>query len=496
MQYQSTRDSRHTASAAQAILQGIAPDGGLYMLSDPGALSFPMAELVHMSAMEISERVLGLLLPGFTREELHAIVTAAYTHKFETEDLVPLVPVGDRYILELFRGPTSAFKDVALSVLPHLISIAKAKLRVKEDILILTATSGDTGKAALEGFHDVPGTRIVVFYPYGGVSRIQQAQMVTQPGKNVRVCAIEGNFDDAQSGVKAIFTSARAANALSGKAMLSSANSINIGRLAPQVVYYFKAYADLVKASRIQAGDKVDFVVPTGNFGDILAGYFAKYMGLPVGTLVCASNANDVLTDFIHTGCYDRRRPFHKTVSPSMDILVSSNLERLLFLLSGCDASLVASYMKQLKEDGHYQISDAMLRQLQSEFWAGCCDDTGTAQAIRDVWQQHHYLCDTHTAVAWNVAQQYKKAMQPKNPVVILSTASPYKFPVAVLGAIGGDTQGDEFDIMDRLHAMTGVPIPANLASLRDKAALHQDVIDKDAILSYVLQKVSEKTWH
>ena len=341
------------------------------------------------------------------------------------------------------------------------------------------------------------GTRIIVFYPEGGVSKVQRAQMVTQAGKNVCVCAVRGNFDDAQTGVKNAFAACEDPALLAGKGVrLSSANSINIGRLAPQVVYYFKAYADLVKAGRIQAGDKVDFVVPTGNFGDILAGYFAKYMGLPVGTLVCASNANDVLTDFIHTGCYDRRRPFHKTVSPSMDILVSSNLERLLFLLSGCDASLVASYMKQLKEDGHYQISDAMLRQLQSEFWAGCCDDTGTAQAIRDVWQQHHYLCDTHTAVAWNVAQQYKKAMQPKNPVVILSTASPYKFPVAVLGAIGGDTQGDEFDIMDRLHAMTGVPIPANLASLRDKAALHQDVIDKDAILSYVLQKVSEKTWH
>ena len=495
MNYQSNRNDALTATATAAVLKGIAPDGGLYILKSLKDLPFDWQSVLACDTQGMVSKILGFLLPEY--EDMPQLVQKAYTGKFETEDLTPVVPVGGDYILELFRGPTSAFKDVALSMLPQLITAARRQEGISDEIVILTATSGDTGKAALEGFHDVDGTRIIVFYPEGGVSKVQRAQMVTQAGKNVCVCAVRGNFDDAQTGVKNAFAACEDPALLAGKGVrLSSANSINIGRLAPQVVYYFKAYADLVKAGRIQAGDKVDFVVPTGNFGDILAGYFAKYMGLPVGTLVCASNANDVLTDFIHTGCYDRRRPFHKTVSPSMDILVSSNLERLLFLLSGCDASLVASYMKQLKEDGHYQISDAMLRQLQSEFWAGCCDDTGTAQAIRDVWQQHHYLCDTHTAVAWNVAQQYKKAMQPKNPVVILSTASPYKFPVAVLGAIGGDTQGDEFDIMDRLHAMTGVPIPANLASLRDKAALHQDVIDKDAILSYVLQKVSEKTWH
>ena len=495
MNYQSTRNDALTATATAAVLKGIAPDGGLYILKNLKDLPFDWQSVLACDTQGMTSKILGFLLPEY--EDMPQLVQKAYTGKFETEDLTPVVPVGGDYILELFRGPTSAFKDVALSMLPQLITAARRQEGISDEVVILTATSGDTGKAALEGFHDVDGTRIIVFYPEGGVSKVQRAQMVTQAGKNVCVCAVRGNFDDAQTGVKNAFAACEDPALLAGKGVrLSSANSINIGRLAPQVVYYFKAYADLVKAGRIQAGDNVDFVVPTGNFGDILAGYFAKYMGLPVGTLVCASNANDVLTDFIHTGCYDRRRPFHKTVSPSMDILVSSNLERLLFLLSGCDASLVASYMKQLKEDGHYQISDAMLRQLQSEFWAGCCDDTGTAQAIRDVWQQHHYLCDTHTAVAWNVAQQYKKAMQPKNPVVILSTASPYKFPVAVLGAIGGDTQGDEFDIMDRLHAMTGVPIPANLASLRDKAALHQDVIDKDAILSYVLQKVSEKTWH
>ena len=484
MQYQSTRDSRHTASAAQAILQGIAPDGGLYMLSDPGALSFPMAELVHMSAMEISERVLGLLLPGFTREELHAIVTAAYTHKFETEDLVPLVPVGDRYILELFRGPTSAFKDVALSVLPHLICAAKAKLRVKEDILIFTATSGDTGKAALEGFHDVPGTRIVVFYPHGGVSRIQQAQMVTQPGKNVRVCAIEGNFDDAQSGVKAIFTSARAANALSGKAMLSSANSINIGRLAPQVMYYFKAYGDLLRAGAIQMGEAVDFVVPTGNFGNILAGYLAKKMGLPVGKFLCASNSNKVLTDFLITGAYDRNRPFHKTISPSMDILISSNLERLVYLACDGDCSQVAGYMDQLSKEGRYTLSDRARNIIQEDFLAGCADDGQTKAAIQRVYNQYGYLMDTHTAVAWDVADQVPLS----NKTVILSTASPYKFCASVLEALGEPLDQDDFAQMEQLQARTGVPIPPNLAGLRQLPVLHRDVISRDKMEDYVLE--------
>lgn len=483
MQYQSTRDSRHTASAAQAILQGIAPDGGLYMLPDPGALAFPMEKLGRMSAMEISETVLGLLLPDFTPAELHAIVAAAYTHKFETEDLVPLTPVGGRYILELFRGPTSAFKDVALSVLPHLISTAKAKLRVKEDILILTATSGDTGKAALEGFHDVPGTRIVVFYPYGGVSRIQQAQMVTQVGGNVRVCAIEGNFDDAQSGVKAIFTSARAANALSGKAMLSSANSINIGRLAPQVMYYFKAYGDLLRAGEIRLGDPVDFVVPTGNFGNILAGYLAKKLGLPAGKFLCASNSNKVLTDFLITGTYDRNRPFHKTISPSMDILISSNLERLVYLACDGDCHQVAGYMAQLASSGRYTLSDRARNAIQTDFLAGCADDRQTKAAIRRVYERYGYLMDTHTAVAWDVADQVPLS----NKTVILSTASPYKFCGAVLEALGEALPEDDFAQMEQLRLRTGMPVPANLAGLRQLPVLHRDVISRDKMEDYVL---------
>lgn len=495
MKYQSTRNDNLTATATAAVLKGIAPDGGLYILRDLKQLNFDWQSVLEKDTQGMASQILGALLPEY--EDMPTLVSKAYTGKFETEDLTPVVPVGDDYILELFRGPTSAFKDVALSMLPQLTTAARRQEGMTDEIVILTATSGDTGKAALEGFHDVEGTRIIVFYPDGGVSKVQKAQMVTQVGKNVCICAVRGNFDDAQTGVKNTFAACEDPAVLEGKGVrLSSANSINIGRLAPQVVYYFKAYADLVKAGRIKLGEKVDYVVPTGNFGDILAGYFAKYLGLPVGTLVCASNANDVLTDFIHTGCYDRRRPFHKTVSPSMDILVSSNLERLLFLLSDCDAELVASYMKQLKEDGSYQITGEMLQRLQSEFWAGCCNDDGTAVAIGQVWKEHQYLCDTHTGVAWNVAQQYKAATGSQRPVVILSTASPYKFPVAVLEAIGGDISGDEFDIMDRLHEMTGVPVPANLSGLREKEVLHTDVIDKEDICKYVLQKVSEKNWN
>ena len=353
------------------------------------------------------------------------------------------------------------------------------------DVVILTATSGDTGKAALEGFHDVSGTRIMVFYPAGGVSPVQEAQMVTQEGGNVRVCAIRGNFDDAQTGVKNVFAACKGKD-LHG-AVLSSANSINIGRLAPQVVYYFRAYADLVQTGRIRVGEKVHFVVPTGNFGDILAGYFAKRMGLPVGRLVCASNANDVLTEFISTGRYDRRRPFYKTTSPSMDILVSSNLERLLFLLSR-DPAYVAELMRQLREDGVYQLSDQLLAQLKQDFSCGCCDDKGAADVIGRLWREQHYLCDPHTAVAWSAAEQMR--LEDGAPVVVLSTASPYKFPAAVLGALEGGCDGDEFAMMERLHRLTGTEVPRNLAGLQGRTVRHRDVIDKEQMLDYVLAEV------
>ena len=478
MDYQSTRNKDLRAGSTAAVLQGLASDGGLFVARTMG--DFDWRAVLDLDTFSMAEAVLSALLPDF--EDMHGLVQRAYTGKFETDELTPLVQVGNRYVLELFRGPTSAFKDVALSMLPQLITAARRQEGVTDEILILTATSGDTGKAALAGFRDVPGTRIIVFYPDEGVSRVQKAQMVTQEGGNVCVCAVKGNFDDTQNGVKAIFS----AGVPEGCGVrLSSANSINIGRLAPQVVYYFKAYAELLRAGRINLGDRVDYVVPTGNFGDILAGYLAKRMGLPVGRLVCASNRNDVLTDFLRTGVYDRRRPFYKTLSPSMDILVSSNLERLLYFLCENEAE-VAGYMADLKEKGVYTVSPALLEKLHDQFGWGCCDDEGTKAAIGRVWREHGYLMDTHTAVAWSVAEGYESDA----PVVVLSTASPYKFPAAVLSAIGGDAEGDEFDIMDRLHAMTGVPVPKALAELRQKPVLHRDVISREEMQAYVLGKL------
>ena len=491
MDYQSTRNPALRASAAEAVLDGLAPDGGLYSMPTLRGLSFPWRDVLALDTQGMATEILTALLPSFTKEEMRSLVRSAYTGKFETEDLTPTVHVGDDTVLELFRGPTSAFKDVALSMLPHLMTASKAKCGVDDEILILTATSGDTGKAAMEGFCDVPGTRIIVFYPDGGVSAVQKAQMATQAGENVCVCAVRGNFDDAQTGVKNVFSAVAEGDLLRGKGVrLSSANSINIGRLAPQVVYYFRAYANLVNEGKIAAGDKVDFCVPTGNFGDILAGYFAREMGLPVGTLVCASNANNVLTEFLETGRYDKNRPFYKTVSPSMDILVSSNLERLLYLLSG-DAALVKRLMEQLKETGVYQVPDSLLDKLHEVFWQGCCDDDGTKNAIGLVWREYGYLCDTHTAVAWDVAQQYKAARPEHNPVVILSTASPYKFPAAVLEALGHSAKGDEFDVMEQVRNETGVPIPKNLLGLREREVRHRDVIGREEILDYVLKKAA-----
>lgn len=488
MKYQSTRNRALTASPAEAVLAGIAPDGGLFM---PEAIpSMDWQALLQEDTLTMSARILSALLPDYP--DMDALVHRGYAGKFETEELTPVVPVGGRYVLELFRGPTSAFKDVALSLLPLLISEARDILGVKDEMLILTATSGDTGKAALEGFHDVPGTKIIVFYPHGGVSAVQQAQMVTQEGGNVKVCAVRGNFDDTQTGVKKIFA-ACAEKELAG-VRLSSANSINIGRLAPQIVYYFKAYADLVRCGRIQIGEPVHFCVPTGNFGDILAGYFAKHMGLPVGKLICASNRNDVLTEFLSTGVYDKRRTFYKTTSPSMDILVSSNLERLLSLLTGDDA-YVAGLMKQLNEQGHYKVSDELLKKLKAEFSCGCCDDAAAAETIGRLWAEENYLCDPHTAVAWNVAEQFGKTCSGGAPVVVLSTASPYKFPAAVLSALGQKAGEDEFAVMEELHARTGVPVPKNLAALREKPVRHKDVIGREDMLAYVLKKAGEAEW-
>ena len=488
MNYQSTRNHRLQASSAAAVLEGIAADGGLYIRDDLSTMNFDWKGLLGEDSLTMSARILSALLPDIP--DMETLVKQGYEGKFETDELTPLAQVGDRYVLELFRGPTSAFKDVALSLLPRLITSAKTVCGVDDEIVILTATSGDTGKAALEGFHAVPGTRIIVFYPHGGVSTVQQAQMATQEGSNVCVCAVRGNFDDAQTGVKNIFAACQDKD-LHG-VRLSSANSINIGRLAPQVMYYFRAYADLVKAGRIRVGDTVHYVVPTGNFGDILAGYFAKLMGLPVGKLVCASNANDVLTEFLSTGVYDKRRPFHKTTSPSMDILVSSNLERMLYLLSDGDDAYVAGLMRQLRDEGRYQVTDKMLARLHEIFSCACCDDAQAAEVMGRVWREHGYVCDPHTAVAWHAADAFMEQADGA-PVVVLSTASPYKFPAAVLSALGEEPGDDEFAMMDKLSALTGTPIPKNLATLREKQVRHKDVIDKDAMLDYVLGKIQSK---
>ena len=481
MLYHSTRSNENAVDYTQAVLNGLAPDGGLYV---PEKLpQVDVQEILKMDTHAMATAIIGAMLPDIPGME--TLVHNAYSGKFSASDLTPTVPAGEFSVLELFHGPTSAFKDVALCMLPQLLTAAKTQKGMQEDILILTATSGDTGKAALEGFKDVPGIKICVFYPHGGVSKVQRAQMATQEGNNVTVLAVEGNFDDAQTGVKNIFATVKD-ELTPGGARLSTANSINIGRLAPQITYYFKAYADLLNRGTIQMGDKVNFSVPTGNFGDILAGYLAKKLSLPVGTLICASNANNVLTDFIETGLYDRRRPLHKTISPSMDILVSSNLERLLYLMTG-DTDLVASLMKQLNENGFYQVPESLQNAIRAEFWGGCCDDEQAKKTIGQVFQNTGYLCDTHTATGWAVAEQYQEKTGDKTPMVVLSTASPYKFPAAVLSALEENSDPDEFAKMDRLCELTGVKIPENLVNVRYKKELHTAVIAKEQMLSKVL---------
>ena len=487
MKYISTRGGSEAVSAAKAIVEGLAPDGGLYTM-DLGAIPHvDINELIELDYYALAAKIVSKLLPDFSESEALSLVRKAYEGKFSSPLLCPVAEAGDDMFLELFRGPTSAFKDMALCLLPYLMKESAVKCGQSDDILILTATSGDTGKAAMEGFKDVPGIKIIVFYPDEGVSAVQKQQMVSQEGKNVKVCAVKGNFDDAQSGVKRIFESAPQVEGVS----LSSANSINIGRLVPQVVYYFSAYFAAVNYGRIKLGEKLNFSVPTGNFGDILAGFIAGEMGLPVGKLICASNANNVLTDFINTGLYDKRRDFHKTVSPSMDILISSNLERLLYLMSG-DAKLVASLMQQLKTEGYYQVPEELLAKIQAKFCGYCCDDVQTKAAIKSVWEESHYLCDTHTAVAWKAARDFGRE---NGPCVILSTASPYKFPAAVLDALGMDCAGDEYDMMELLEKESAVPMPENLRGLRQRERLHDDLRAPEEMADYVLCNMKKKVW-
>jgi len=473
-----------------AILQGLAPDGGLYVPEYIPKSNLSKDELLSLSQCELTARILAQLLPDFSLDTLNAAVFSGYEGKFPSDDLTPLVPLSDCNILELFHGPTSAFKDMALCLLPRLIAAACNHNGMKEDVLILTATSGDTGKAALEGFADAPQTKIAVFFPVDGVSTVQKLQMVTQEGKNVCVCSVVGNFDDAQRGVKKALNELHPENC-----SLSSANSINIGRLAPQVAYYFKAYAHMVKQGKIAYGDKIDVIVPTGNFGNIFAGYLAKQMGLPIGKLICASNANKVLTDFINTGFYDRRREFLKTPSPSMDILVSSNLERLLYFASGCDDKYVASLMESLDKNGYYQASDELMEVIRDSFLCGTTDNDECLSAIKSLWDEERYLMDPHTAVGYNVFKKLKADGKIENPAVVLSTASPYKFSESMLKAFDKNSSELGFDAIDKLYELTKVPVPQRLISLRDKEILHKDVIGGDEILAYIERKAGEKVW-
>ncbi|MEG2051352.1 MAG: threonine synthase [Oscillospiraceae bacterium] len=485
MFFTSTRDKSVSVTSAQAITMGISKDGGLFVPREfPKISASDIESISKLDYIGKAKRVLSLYLTDFTQEELDKCVNGAYAKgKFSSDAIAPLVSLDDNTsILELWKGPTCAFKDMALQLLPYLLTTASSKVAPDKEIVILVATSGDTGKAALEGFKDVEGTKILVFYPVDGVSEMQKLQMTTQEGKNVSVCAINGNFDDAQTGVKAIFTNNEIAKRLEQSGMMfSSANSINWGRLVPQIVYYVSAYCDMITQGTIKNGELMNVVVPTGNFGNILAAYYAKKMGLPIGKLICASNANNVLTDFLTTGRYDRNRAFHTTTSPSMDILISSNLERLIFDLCGKDDKKLNQWMSELAAEGVYDVGDEMINEIRELFCAGFCDDEGTKDSIKQIFEKFNYLCDTHTAVAVNVCNQYREKSGDKTPVVIASTASPFKFSNSVLAALESfQSNSDGFAVAERLAELTSTQIPQQLSALKSKKVRFTQVCDKN----------------
>jgi threonine synthase len=490
VKYASSRGKGQTCSAAEAIRSGIAVDGGLFVpIKLPSMDVWTKAE--QGNYVQLAAEVLGKLLTDYTASELEGCAAAAYADNFDSHDIVPLIRVGGRFVLELWHGPTSAFKDMALQIMPRLLTLAMNKTGETSDMLILVATSGDTGKAALEGFRDVPGTNILVFYPSEGVSEVQRRQMITQEGQNVGVVAVEGNFDDAQTGVKKIFADNSIRGALAQKQLkLSSANSINWGRLAPQIAYYFSAYQSLCAQGAIVAGDSVNFCVPTGNFGNILAGYYAKRMGLPINRLICASNDNNVLTEFLRTGIYDRNRSFHQTISPSMDILISSNLERLLYHVTGGDTERVRQWMTDLNARGRYEIDAPTLAEIHKVFWADWASENDSIHMMKQVWETDNYLLDPHTAVAWKVADSYAATKTDGVATVVLSTASPFKFADSVLQALGGVEAvavTDPLELLKRLEVRTGWKIPTNLANLSAKSLRHQEMCQVSAMPEIVL---------
>lgn len=485
--YRSTRNADETATASEAILKGLANEGGLFVPDSIPALDVSLEVLAQMDYRQVAYEVMKLMLTDFTEEELKACIDSAYDKKFDTPEIVPLVKKAGAYYLELFHGSTIAFKDMALSILPYLLTTSAKKNHVENEIVILTATSGDTGKAALAGFADVPGTRIIVFYPKNGVSPIQEKQMITQRGANTFVVGITGNFDDAQTGVKKMFSDTELASYMDRKGFqFSSANSINIGRLVPQMVYYVYAYTRLVADGTIHAGDKINVVVPTGNFGNILAAYYAKEMGLPIAKFICASNDNKVLYDFFATGTYDRNREFILTSSPSMDILISSNLERLIYRIAGNDAERNAELMRKLTSEGIYTITEDMRAKL-SEFYGGYATESETAAAIQKIYESDNYIIDTHTAVAAAVYDKYVSETGDHTPTVIASTASPYKFTRSVMNAIDASYDAKtDFELVDALHQLSGVKIPQAIEDIRSAPVLHKTVCDKEDMLKEV----------
>lgn len=477
--YKSTRGKQAAITASEAILKGLSEDGGLYVPTEIPKLNISLEKLSKMSYQEVAFEVMRCFLTDFTEEELKDCIRKAYDSKFDTEEIAPLKEAGGRYYLELFHGATIAFKDMALSILPHLMVTAAKKNQIKKEIVILTATSGDTGKAAMAGFSDVPGTKIIVFYPKNGVSPVQEKQMVTQKGNNTYVVGIHGNFDDAQTAVKEMFNDKEMASLLDREGFqFSSANSINIGRLVPQIVYYVYAYASLIRKGCIKEGQEINVVVPTGNFGNILASFYAKQMGLPINKLICASNENKVLYDFFSTGTYDRRREFILTNSPSMDILISSNLERLIYYISGQEASICSELMNGLNQGGAYTITEEMKEKL-SDFYGNYCTEEETAATIAKVYKQSGYVLDTHTAVAAGVYDKYEKSTGDTHPVVIASTASPYKFSRSVMkGILETVEEPDDFVLADRLSEISGVPVPKAVQDIRTAPVLHDCVVN------------------
>lgn len=490
MKYKSTRGDRKELTGAQAVIKGLADDKGLFVPVNMPKLPFEIEDMIGKSYQEVAKAVIGTFFDDYSEEEMDHCIYGAYDEKFGTAEIAPIVKAGDGWFLELYHGKTAAFKDMALSILPYLLTTAMKKEKEDKKICILTATSGDTGKAALEGFADVEGTEIVVFYPEDGVSQVQKQQMVTQEGDNTHVFAIRGNFDDAQTGVKKIFNDDDFAAKLSEYGIkLSSANSINIGRLVPQVAYYVYSYIKMVEAGAIENGDPMNIVVPTGNFGNILAGYYAKLMGVPIGRFICASNENKVLTDFINTGKYSIDREFYLTNSPSMDILISSNLERLLYQLSGGDGHQVAALMESLEKNKEYTVSDK-IREGMGEFYGGFATVPETMETIGRMYKEHGYLVDTHTAVAYKVYEDYRRATGDETPAIIVSTASPYKFAESVAKAIGLGEEKDGFAYVRALEKATGVTVPKGLQNLDEKPVRHDRTVNTSDMEEAVLESV------